>query len=253
MKRSCVCSLLMIAGVLTACATSETPTTPVSREQLLYNSTSNLVNYPKIADETKGNIRVYAGYARDTSPPSEQDKYPAQYLRIVHPADNSKMVAAQVASFIFRGRADGYSKYELKGQRTEVENQSIPYVYQPVRDYLFQQFGTQSGDKFFPFKILAGRFYLVYDSYGGDKESTRLYELVQTIQFSKIREDVAETKGSLPQFKLDCKQNGVKYTLPEWSANHYRLVHETAKQYAQNCANEVLIKYKANVDAAFVR
>ena len=250
MKTSSFMCAFAVTGMLAACATTETT---VSREQRLENVISSLAFYPKVADETKGNIRIYAGYDKDYSPPSEQDKYPAQYLRIVHPADNSKMVAAKVAGFIFGGNATGYSKYSLKGQRTEIANQSIPYAYQPVRDYVFQQFGSQQGGQFFPLTILGERLYLVYDSYGGDKETTRLYELVQTIEFKKIHEDVGETAKDFRRFLFVCEQKGVKRTLPEWSANNYRLIHETAKQYAQNCANEVLTKHKADLHAAYVR
>lgn len=95
------------------------------------------------------------------------------------------MVAAKVASLILgRQSQTGHSKYQLKGSRTEVANQSVPYAATPVRNYVFQQFGNQSGN-FFPFLILADRFYLVYDSYSGNKETTRLYELAKHSPITK--------------------------------------------------------------------
>lgn len=147
----------------------------------------------------------------------------------------------------------GYSKYQLKGKRTDVLNQSIPAAYQPVCDYLFQQFGSANQTDVFPFQISADHFYLVYDTYTGDKNTTRQYELVQDITFKKIREDVGETSKTFRQFQFHCKQKDVKHTMPEWQANNYHLLHETAKQYAKNCANELLSKHKADLHAAYIR
>lgn len=255
---------LILAVALTGCAT---PEKPISREERLKNAHSSLFLYQKVADETQGNVRVFAGYKID----DDGQKKPlhlqkqldlTQRLRVVHPADNTKVVALKTAAFLLSmvgggviapGAGDFHTKDDLKGTRTEVQNQSIEYAYRPVRDYVFTHFGNHQGDKFFPLSVIGDRFYLVYDSYKGTKEQTRLYQLVQVITFQKIREDVGETKASFRQFVYHCKQNDAKYTMPEWSANNYQLLHQTAKRYAEQCAQEVLTKRKADFHAAYIR
>lgn len=242
-------------GILAGCA-STPPETPVPREERIKNAISRLEYHKKkIISDKKDNLRVYAIYSSDYSPPTPADEYPAQNLRVVDPADNSKMVAAKVASiFLMSGQQQlGYSKYDLKGKRTDVQNQSVPSAFNVVRDYLFQQFGAHSQQELFPFEISADRFYLIYESYSGSKEDSRPYELVQTMTFSKIREDSGDTKKENRKFSFACKQQGVKHTMKEWQANDYRLLHDTAKQYSINCANELISKHKADLHAAYIR
>lgn len=225
------------ALVLSACAAQSPPPTP--EEQAL----SIAAKHKMIAQESQGAVTVKTAWGWF----SEQNEPYGKYLHIIHPSHSTKVVALKTLGFLLGGSYQGSDKKDLKGDTIkQVINPSPTYAYRPVRDYVFATYAKKSDKPYFPVYVSARILDLVYEKYNGGKNGK--YELRSVIEFVKSGE-----RGGV--FQHICSQGGVLKTLPEWEANNYRQVHETAAFYAKKCAEELFTnpKAKQDLDNAFER